>query len=232
MDFRSLETQLQTDSIAVASRWAVRASAEAKRRAPVRKIFGGQGASERIRAKTMDEIAPDRAIRRRLGLGPEFEPLNREGVEPATILTRFAPQELGARRVTPSVDKFTGRRVPRRMELLSSQDRLDRRGRYELRSGRAVTERENLGGRLRDEIHAQPAEMIGGKAVARVVSPTPYAKYQEFGTRHNPAHPYLRPAGYETAESARVDARRTLAGTLRSGLRATVPVKGSMRVAG
>jgi len=50
-----------------------------------------------------------------------------------------------------------------------------------------------LTGRLRAEVHAEPA--AGGPVfVARVVSPTPYAKYQEFGTRHNRAQPYLRPA--------------------------------------
>jgi len=50
-----------------------------------------------------------------------------------------------------------------------------------------------LTGRLRAEVHAEPA--AGGPTlIARVVSPTPYAKYQEFGTRHNRAQPYLRPA--------------------------------------
>ena len=133
IDFRSLEQELIQGQVGVVNRWGAKAKVVARQRAPVRKVFKGQSASERIRAKTADEIAPDRAIRRRLGLGPEFEPLNREGVAPATILTRFAPQDLGARAVTPASDKYTGRRIPPRMVSLVSQGRLDRRGRYELR---------------------------------------------------------------------------------------------------
>ena len=225
-----LQAALMEAGIGVVDRWAAKALVEARRRAPVRKVFQGQGSFERIRAKTAEEIEADRDLRVRLGLGPEFEPLNRAGARPATILTRFAPQELGSRAVTPGVDRFTGRRIPRRMETLESQQRLDRRGRYELASGRAITGRSNLGGRLRDEIRVEPAVVEGRRITARLVSPTPYAKFQELGTRHNPAHPYLRPAGYHTAEAARLDAQRSVAATLREGFRATVPVKGSMRV--
>ena len=37
-------------------------------------------------------------------------------------------------------------------------------------------------------------------AEAWVISPTEYARYQEFGTRHNRAHPFLRPAAEESRE--------------------------------
>jgi HK97 gp10 family phage protein len=36
------------------------------------------------------------------------------------------------------------------------------------------------------------------------VSPTPYAKYVEFGTRRSRAQPYLRPALAQVRESFRV----------------------------
>ena len=44
----------------------------------------------------------------------------------------------------------------------------------------------------------EAARAEGSRVVASVVSPTPYAKYQEFGTRHNAAHPFLRPALLES----------------------------------
>jgi HK97 gp10 family phage protein len=51
-----------------------------------------------------------------------------------------------------------------------------------------------LGGRLRGEIHVEGPIQAGSIIAAKVVSPTYYAKYQEFGTRHNRATPYMRPA--------------------------------------
>ena len=86
---------------------------------------------------------------------------------------------------------------------------LSARGRYELRGRKGTREgaRMNalytpkarragttLGGRLRGEIHTVGPHLVGSIIKARVVSPTYYAKYQEFGTRHNRATPYMRPA--------------------------------------
>lgn len=91
---------------------------------------------------------------------------------------------------------------------------LTSRGRYELRSGRAVfrsASGSTLGGRLRGEIHTVHAESGGTRWVARVVSPTPYAKYVEFGTRHNRAQPYLRPALEQVRESFRARCRAAVA---------------------
>jgi len=90
--------------------------------------------------------------------------------------------------------------------LPSSAPKLTSRGRYELRTGRAnfrSSRGTTLGGRLRGEIHVQPAEGGGTRWVTAVVSPTRYAKYVEFGTRHNRAQPYLRPALNEVRESFR-----------------------------
>jgi HK97 gp10 family phage protein len=95
-----------------------------------------------------------------------------------------------------SIHGFGARRVLAAPGRLRFNNPLTTRGRYELRTGRAniqVGSRTYLGGRLRSEIYAEPAS--GGPVfIATVLSPTPYAKYVEFGTRHNRAQPYLRPA--------------------------------------
>lgn len=52
-----------------------------------------------------------------------------------------------------------------------------------------------FGGRLRKEIWAYGAENKGRHVQGYVISPTPYAKYVEYGTRkHGAAQPYMRPA--------------------------------------
>ena len=54
------------------------------------------------------------------------------------------------------------------------------------------------------------ARVEGSRIIASVVSPTPYAKYQEFGTRHHAAHPFLRPALLESrGEIASIISRAT-----------------------
>lgn len=85
-----------------------------------------------------------------------------------------------------------------RLTSKRAQASLSARGRAELRSGRAnftdsagVT---TLGGRLRKEIGIARPTLQGTIIKGSVVSPTPYARFQEFGTRHNKATPYMRPA--------------------------------------
>ena len=51
-----------------------------------------------------------------------------------------------------------------------------------------------LGGRLKGEMYVQRAQPEDNGFAGYVVSPTPYAKYVEFGTRYAAAQPYLRPA--------------------------------------
>lgn len=80
---------------------------------------------------------------------------------------------------------------------------LSARGRYEVKTPKRsfYKEEQTIGGRLRGEIDViVAAEWEGEQIWGYVISPTPYAKYQEFGTRHNAAHPYLRPALRESAE--------------------------------
>lgn len=54
--------------------------------------------------------------------------------------------------------------------------------------------RYTLGGRLRGEIHSEPADVAEGIEKWWVISPTYYARYVEFGTRRSKAQPFLRPA--------------------------------------
>jgi len=73
-----------------------------------------------------------------------------------------------------------------------------------------------VGGRLRGEIYSIPADASKatrtGVIWAYVVSPTEYAKHQEFGTRHNRAHPFLRPALYDSRRYLGEAVRRSVAG--------------------
>lgn len=162
------------------ARAGVLVAGRAKDLAPVRRVFVDQ--SPRIELKSISSIESDRELRRRIGLGPE-----RSHVMPATTVTKAAPQFMHRRGVVQKAGQ------PNRLRLPSAQARLDRRGRYELRSGRSI-HGGDLGGKLRDEIFSTEARIDGSVIVVRVMSPTAYAKFQEFGTRHNAAHPYLRPA--------------------------------------
>lgn len=122
---------------------------------------------------------------------------------------------------------------------------LSSRGRNEVRSGRAVSQRyrtvqggvQRIGGlvvaREPDiQVPVGPARVGGGlRSTIRVVRATPesypvisgwlvagdrehdYAKYQELGTRHNPAHPFLRPRLPEWKEELPRQLRRSLGRT-------------------
>lgn len=153
----------------------------AKDKAPVRKVFAGQEGKVRYAVKSVAEIKRDRPIREELGLSPE-----RTHLFPPMKVVRDAPRKLEARGLPTDV---TG---------------LSRRGRYEARVGRA-NDANQLGGRLRREIHRTAVGRDGRVYRLRVVSPTPYAKYQEFGTEHNAAHPYLRPAAHESLPEIKRD---------------------------
>ena len=107
--------------------------------------------------------------------------------------------------------------LPGSLMRASSQANLSRRGRYEVRTMRAFHEGD-VGGRLRDEIYATDAMVEGNRVSVRVISPTPYAKYQEFGTRHNAAHPFLRPA----LEESRANVVGQISAAIGRGIRAPI----------
>ena len=163
---------------------ATEAAGLARQRAPVRKVF--RGSVGRATLQSHPEAAAERHQRRQLGLAPG--PVRTQRTRPARIHSVMALRVLAG---------------PGRLRL---QTPTTARGRYEIRSGRANftgPDGTTVGGRLRGEITAVPAEGGGPRWVAKVVSPTPYAKYVEFGTRHNRAQPYLRPALSQVRESFR-----------------------------
>lgn len=69
--------------------------------------------------------------------------------------------------------------------------------------------RGRIGGRLRGEIVVEGPEASMNEYWMYVVSPTPYAEPQEFGSAHNKAHPYLRPALYESRNVLRQEIRKS-----------------------
>ena len=117
------------------------------------------------------------------------------------------------RRLSAAADYLAEYDAERESQKLGNDPRgavLDRRGAYEVRLALASSWHHNprsarslrwghayVGGRLRNSIRALRPKTSGtGYAEAWVIAggeEAPYAKYQEFGTRHNAAHPFLRP---------------------------------------
>jgi HK97 gp10 family phage protein len=217
VNWKAIERAGIVAAIEVMNRSAVMVAQRARKLAPVRKVFQGQDDNYRTRLKKLSEIRNDRAIRKALNLGPENPYIN-----PPSIVTQRAPQRLGRQRAIAA---------PGRLVMQSSMQSLTRRGRYELRTMRAA-HKDMLGGRLRDEIHATQARMVGRRIVVQVVSPTPYAKYQEYGTNHNPAHPYLRPAAHEHRHIIRKDVLLAVAAGAKPYFRGRYEVEARFRVRG
>lgn len=143
-----------------------------------------------LTAADIKEFKAFRAERKALGGHPQV-------VEKLAL--EREPAVRGGRELTPGG----------RLRLQAAKDALDARGRNELRTGRAnfikkkgvkgrkygdASRTPTLGGTLRRSIFMSGPHMIGSVIKARVVSPVYYSQYQEFGTRHNRATPYMRPA--------------------------------------
>lgn len=152
------------------------------------------------------------AVWRRIAAQIEVN-LNATATEAAEIARERAPvrKVFRAPRRSP-LHAFGPHRELVRSGRLRTPLPLTSRGRYELRTGRAdfisSSGLRTLGGRLRGEIYMDPAQGGGPVWVARVVSPTGYARYQELGTRHNRAHPYMRPAVAQVRETFRANMAR------------------------
>jgi HK97 gp10 family phage protein len=69
-----------------------------------------------------------------------------------------------------------------------------------------------LGGRLRDEIFPGSVRQTSTGWSGDVVSPTYYAKYQEYGTSRHRAQPFMRPALYEMRKRLPVIVKQVVAG--------------------
>lgn len=181
---------------------------KAKAHAPVRQMFAGPGYA--VALKSTSEIHRGVAIRQALGLSREGSrqnpgPLTASPMEGwGTSATRKPPRLWKSRRLSEAnrlLDDYDAEMARRGAGGAPTPTRLTSRGAYEVRTKRAVFStfgHLGIGGRLRGEITATPPRITGARAEAWVISPTPYAKYQEFGTRHNAAHPFLRPAAEES----------------------------------
>jgi HK97 gp10 family phage protein len=217
LDFTTFENDILEDVYAALDASALTVLGIAKEKAPIRKVF--RGGRRIIRFKSVEEVEADKKLRASLGLGPERvapQGQQRPGrsryarvtIRPDLKNTPFRPLE---RRLTKGGHHLAIRVL---------EARLSRRGRFELASGRAA-HKGYLGGRLRDELFTEPARVEGSLAIAEVISPTPYAKYQEFGTRHNPAHPFLRPALAEGRGAFRRNIARAINEVARRGIPTT-----------
>jgi len=195
----------------------------AKARAPVRSTFSGSG--QGVRTKTAGEIEAVRGAR---------DAVFKAGGPPTVV----KPEKMGEARIVTGKKPPTHwreRRLAAASKLLTQYDvemsrrkagyapqktALSRRGAYEVRSGRANSatwEHLKVGGRLRGEIYATDPSVSGDHAEAWVISPTEYAKYMEFGTRHAAAHPFLRPAAEESRSEVAAMVAEAVRGALPHG---------------
>jgi HK97 gp10 family phage protein len=163
----------------------------ARQKAPVRRIF--DDAMSRPRSKTADEMEADRSIRKSLGLSVEG---SRSNPNPQIIREggRIPPKRWKERRLSQAAEAYAARES-------GGTSRLTARGAYEVKTRRAVgmyAGHRTIGGQLRESITAEAVTRRGGRSVAWVIASADYAKYQEYGTAHNRAHPFLRPAAEES----------------------------------
>lgn len=212
MDFDALKEAIFRGAVAGMQLAANDIAAKARRYAPVRNIFAGDQFKYNVRYKTASEIETDRMARARVGLGPE-----RHGEAKTVLGRRRGPYRERTYRPNPYWRlrqlSIAGADVEDYPEAFTKRGRYEVRqaliGEYTTGKGGRVrrTARSSrwgkafVGGNLKKSIHVEPADIGAMEAEQWVVAGgdlAPYAKYQEFGTRHNAAHPFLRPAVEET----------------------------------
>lgn len=191
----------------------------ARAKAPVRQIFSNRGPVKRT--KTAAEMDEDRSIRAALGLSVEG---SRDNPLPSIITgDRIPPRRWKDRRLSRADQLLNDRqavmarmlsgknpRTPERLRQFHASQvpwrtALSKRGAYEVKTRRAVGRfggHLTIGGALRESIVTVPVIRTGGRSIAWVIALAEYAKYQEFGTAHNAAHPFLRPAAMESQQKA------------------------------
>lgn len=204
---------------------AMTVEARAKKNAPIRQLFKRRFAgSYKIRYKSARAVRTE-AQTRDLALRTEYTLNNGPvtvvhpgNVGPSSKRSRQVWLKSAQRRVRPNdmmefrgikaaEDQLRRYKYDRQMASYGYQtltSRLSSRGAYEVRTKRAmysVNGQNQIGGRLRGEIHTTTPMVSGYRSEVWVISPTRYAKYQEFGTRHNAAHPFMRPAAAESRRS-------------------------------
>lgn len=220
LDFEAILQGVYEGAVQALGQGAQIVAQRAKARAPVRRLFsdGGQG----IHLKTAGEIESVRSARDavfKAGGPPTVVRPERLG-EATTVYGKRPPTHWRERRTTAAaklLTQYDTEMSRRKAGFAPQKTMLTRRGAYEVRSKRAnfaVWEHLKVGGRLRGEIYATDPSVSGERAEAWVISPTEYAKYMEFGTRHAAAHPFLRPA----AEESRSEVVALVANAVREAL--------------
>jgi len=213
LDFDSLTENIMDAAVRGLEQAGMVVERRAQARAPIRNIFGH---AYRFRPKTADELREDF---RSLPSGTLRNMLD-------TGTGKFTSRWVGPKRVPT---RWSDREWEAAQAHLASYERgddspLTRQGAYEVRSGRArfhsVQEggEVTVGGRLRSEIYTSKVRRSGAEASVMVISPTSYAKYMEFGTRHNRAHPYLRPALEESRDEIRERIASAVAEAAKGGM--------------
>ena len=204
---------------------ARRVATLARAKAPVRHIFAGGG--YHIRHKSIDEIEGERSVRdRALRTASPRQTVVQPGDVPGVWLKRSIgrkpPVHWKERRLSAAqalLELYDAQEARQRSAgIVGHKTVLDRRGAYEVRTMRAqftTWGHAGIGGRLRGSISAKPATASKTTAEAWVIATAPYAKFQEFGTRHNAARPFLRPA----AEESRNEVVRLIADAVREAAR-------------
>lgn len=217
IDFDAIAQAIFDNAVAALGEGAQLVSQRAKHRAPVRNIFSGN--DYRFRPKTIEELQSDQTAGR-LGSLITWRHEEMAPIKTARGMRSSLRREWRQRRLLEAEfflhqyqDEMADRRSGRSSGRQPEPTRLTRRGAYEVKVALASSFKQNprsarwgqwgqsfVGGRLRGEIFATSAKRAGATAEAWVISPTSYAEYQEFGTRHNRAHPFLRPAAAESRE--------------------------------
>jgi len=203
IDFEALAQAIFDNAVSALGRGAVVVEGRAKARAPVRNIFGVQhelvpnkyiGDIEALRASRGGEIGKDEMMVK---------------VKAPTPLKAGGFRSSLRRDVIHRREAMAERHLAEYKAGIEGKPVLDRRGASEVKTKRALyvgTKKvrkgigASIGGRLRGEIQAMSPTMSGRTAEVWVISPTEYAGFQEFGTRHNRAHPFLRPAAEESQD--------------------------------
>jgi len=197
IDLSSVYAQVERVVIASVNDSARQAREEAHRLAPVRRVVAGDRRGK-TRTLSVTERVSESDVRARLNIRvgraliqTQAEDRRNRSV-PSNPYLR-APGKRPPRHAPPEV-----RVASKGYAVMAGAPALSSRGKYELQRGDAVfrsptTGRRTLGGRLRGEIRVEPDSDL---PIVKywVVSPTPYAKFVEFGTRRSRAQPYLRPA--------------------------------------
>lgn len=215
IDFDAIARAIYDSAVVALGDGAQTVSQRAKQRAPVRNIFSGR--SYGFRPKSIEELQSD-ASAGRLGSPITWRHEEMAPVKSARGFRSSLRRDWRQRRLLEAEyflhqyqDEMAARKAGRSSGRIPEPTRLTRRGAYEVKVALASSFKQNprsarwgqwgqsfVGGRLRGEIYATSPRRDGATAEAWVISPTSYAGYQEFGTRHNRAHPFLRPAAAES----------------------------------